>query len=154
MKRIFSNFGSVASVALAVFCPACIPGIAAFLGSLGLSILASHAVLTPLLIVFLGLALLVLVLGYRRHHNPWPLTAGIAGAASLYAGKWIVFSLPLLYTGAAFLIGASLTNTWLRRRISTCCTVCSVDQDRGASHKRNDRTKKVADAAGAILQGV
>ncbi len=154
MKRISSAFGSVASVALAVFCPACIPGIAAFLGSLGLSVLASTAVLNPLLIVFLGLALLALVLGYRRHRNPWPLVGGIAGAAALYAGKWIVFSLPLLYTGAAFLIASSLANTWLRRRVSTCCTVCSVNPGRRAPEKRGDRAEKVAEPTGAISPGI
>ena len=154
MKRISSAFGSVASVALAVFCPACIPGIAAFLGSLGLSVLASHAVLNPLLIVFLGLALLALVLGYRRHRNPWPLMGGMVGAAALYAGKWIVFSLPLLYTGAAFLIASSLANTWVHRRASTCCTVCSVAPGRQASQEESDGGQKVAGAPRAVSLGV
>ena len=120
MKRIFSTVGSWASVALAVFCPVCIPAIGAFLGSLGLSVLASSAVVHPLLVVFLGLALLRFALGYRRHRNPWPLTVGVVGVVGLYAGKWLVFSMPILYAGAALLIASSLADTVLGRRVSAC----------------------------------
>ena len=101
MKRIFSSIGSWGAVALAVFCPVCIPAIGAFLGSLGISVLALSSVIHPLLVVFLGLALLRLGLGYRRHRKPWPLLGGVLGGAGLYAGKWLVFSLPILYAGAA-----------------------------------------------------
>ena len=120
MKRIFSTIGSWGAVALAVFCPVCIPAIGAFLGSLGLSVLALSAVIHPLLVVFLGLALLRLVLGYRRHRTPWPLLGGVLGVAGLYAGKWLVFSLPILYAGAALLIASSLADTVLGRRVSAC----------------------------------
>ena len=89
-------------------------------GSLGLSVLALSAVVHPLLVVFLGLALLRFVLGYRRHRNPWPLTVGVVAAAGLYAGKWLVFSEPILYAGAALLIASSLVDTVLLRRVSAC----------------------------------
>ena len=120
MKRIFSAFGSWGAVALAVFCPVCIPAIGAFLGSLGISVLALSATIHPLLVVFLGLALLRLVLGYRHHRKPWPLLAGVLGASGLYAGKWLVISLPILYAGAGLLIASSLADTVLGRRTSAC----------------------------------
>ena len=130
MKRIFSTIGSWGSVALAVFCPVCIPAIGAFLGSVGLSALALSAVVHPLLAVFLGLALLRFVLGYRRHRNPWPLTVGVVGAVGLYAGKWLVFSMPILYAGAALLIASSIVDTVLLRRASTSC---ALEQSKSAS---------------------
>ena len=120
MRRTFSGIGSWGAVALAVFCPVCIPAIGAFLGSLGISVLALSATIHPLLVVFLGLALLRLVLGFRRHRKPWPLLVGILGAFGLYAGKWLVISLPILYAGAALLIVSSLADTVLGRRASAC----------------------------------
>lgn len=121
-KKISSLIGSGASTAIAVFCPACWPAIGSLFGSLGLSVLATTTVLKPLLAIFLGVALLGFVRGYRAHRNPWPLWVGFASGGMLYAGKWVVFNLPLFYTGAAFLIASSIADTLLRRRAGTCCT--------------------------------
>ena len=115
-----SMIGSGASTTLAVVCPACWPALGSLLGSLGLSTLASTAVLKPLLAVFLVVAAVGFVRGYRAHGVPWPMVGGLVGGSLLYIGKWVVFNSPLFYIGVALLITASITDTVLRRRASSC----------------------------------
>lgn len=113
--------GSGASATVGVACPACWPALGSLLGSLGLSALATTAVLKPLLLLFLIIAAVGFVRGYRAHNVPWPMVAGLVGGSLLYIGKWVVFNSPLFYGGVALLITASITDTVLRRRTSSTC---------------------------------
>ena len=127
VSRALGSVGSGASLALGLVCPACVPAAGAFLGSIGLSVLASASVLKPLLVLFLAVAAIGFVLGYRKHRKPWPILGAIAGAVGLYAGRWVVFSTPLIYVGAGALLTSSIANTILRRRAKSCCVgACEI----------------------------
>ncbi|MFB6262457.1 MAG: hypothetical protein ABEL76_02355 [Bradymonadaceae bacterium] len=100
-------------------CPMCLTAYAGVLSAVGLGFLADAAVLTPLI----G-GLLVLQVGFvawsaRSHRNPWPVLATAAGALAVALARWVVPSDPLLYTGAAAIVGAAAGNFWLMQpRIS------------------------------------
>lgn len=138
--KILSTVGSGSAIGLGVVCPACIPAVGAFLGSIGLPILASASVLKPVLALFLGLAAVGFVLGYRKHRNPWPLVGAVVGAAALYAGRWVVFDTAFIYLGAATLLTSSIANMILRRRATVAC--CS-----GACEVRNSLTSQPTENA-------
>ena len=120
--NISSIIASGASATVAVVCPGCWPALGSLLGSLGLSASASTAILQPLLVIFLVVAAVGFVRGYRAHSVPWPMVAGLVGGSLLYIGKWVVFNFPLFYVGVALLITASIADTVLRRRTRSCST--------------------------------
>ncbi|MBA2784426.1 MAG: MerC domain-containing protein [Rubrobacteraceae bacterium] len=108
-KAIFGSLGSA-------FAAACCAGIPAVLGALsaaGLGFLVNDLILFPLLALFLGLGLWGLWDGMTRHGLRGVLVLGGIGAALMVAG--IVLQ-PLLYVGAAALIGASAWNGLALRR--------------------------------------
>ncbi|MDP8972076.1 MAG: MerC family mercury resistance protein [Actinomycetota bacterium] len=108
-KAIFGSLGSA-------FAAACCAGIPAVLGALsaaGLGFLLNDLLLFPLLALFLGLGLWGLWDGVSRHGLRSVLVLGGIGAALMVAG--IVFQ-PLIYAGAAAMIGAALWNVLALRR--------------------------------------
>jgi mercuric ion transport protein len=108
-KAIFGSLGSA-------FAAACCAGIPAVLGALsaaGLGFLVNDLILFPLLALFLGLGLWGLWDGVSRHGLRRVLVLGGIGAALMVTG--IVFQ-PLIYIGAATLIGASAWNALALRQ--------------------------------------
>ncbi|MEO7596527.1 MAG: hypothetical protein ABI134_35295, partial [Byssovorax sp.] len=95
-------------------CPLCL---AAYLGITGS--IAAGSWLPPVWGLPIGAALLAwalgaLVLRARRSRDYRPPLVGLAGAAALLGGKLAVDSAPLLYAGAALVMGASI---WSVRRV-------------------------------------
>jgi len=86
------------------------------LSAFGLTFLINNAILQPILIVFLLLAVFGLVLGVRYHGNPWPLIIGSLGAVTVYVFRYIFSNSLLAWLGIAGLVIASLLNVFLRRR--------------------------------------
>ena len=122
VSKALGSVGSGAALALGLVCPVCIPTVGAFLASIGLTVLVSASVLKPLLIFFLAVAAIGFVAGYRKHRIVWPFMGAVAGAAALYAGRWVLFSTPLIYAGAGAFLVSSVANTILRRRSKSCCS--------------------------------
>jgi len=122
LGRWLSAPASLLSSAVAILCPVCIPAIGAFLASLGLGFAASITFLQPALIVLLAVNLAGLAGSAAQHHHWWVLAAGLAGGAAIYAGRYLWFSGPLMWAGAAILIGTALINFRLKRRCSQCRT--------------------------------
>ncbi len=122
VSKALGSVGSGAALALGLVCPVCIPAVGAFLVSIGLTVLVSASVLKPLLVFFLAVAAIGFVAGYRKHRIIWPFVGAVAGAAALYAGRWVLFSTPLIYAGAGAFLVASVANTILRRRTKSCCS--------------------------------
>ncbi len=136
--KAVGSLGSGAAIALGLVCPVCIPAVGAFLTSIGLTVLVSATVLKPLLVFFLGVAAIGFILGYRKHHNPWPALGAVAGAAALYAGRWMLFSTPLIYAGAGAFLVSSVANTILRRRTTSCCSgACDITPQDGVAFEPN-----------------
>ncbi len=108
----------------ALFCPACYPALAGLLSAVGLGALATDAILKPLMAVFLAVAVLSLAWQTRRTRNPWPLAAGLAGAAGVYLTVFVLSSYAIKAASIALLMGASIWNAIpsLRRRDQTCST--------------------------------
>ncbi len=136
--KALGSVGSGAALALGLVCPVCIPAVGAFLASIGLTVLVSASVLKPLLVFFLAVAAIGFVVGYRKHHNPWPALGAVAGAAALYAGRWVLFSTPVIYAGAGAFLVSSVANTILRRRTKSCCSgACDITPTDGVASEPN-----------------
>jgi hypothetical protein len=111
---------SFLSSVVAVLCPVCIPAIGAFLASIGLGFTVSTAFLQPALIGLLLINLAALARSAFLHRRWWVLAAGVGGGALVYGGRYLWFSGPLMWAGAAVLIGTACVNVRLKR----CCALC------------------------------
>jgi mercuric ion transport protein len=99
-------FGSLGS-AFAALCCAGVPAVVGALSAAGLGFLVNDLILLPLLVLSLGLALWGLGRGVARHGLRGVLVLGWVGAMLMAAG---IFFRPLVYVGAAAMIGAALWN--------------------------------------------
>jgi len=105
-----AQIASVFSALVAIVCPVCIPAVGAFLASIGLGFAVSVSFLKPFLILLLLISLGSLAWAARLHKQWQVLAVGAIGAFGIYAGKYLWFSLWLMYAGAFLLIGVSLIN--------------------------------------------
>ncbi|WP_157471684.1 hypothetical protein [Desulfuromonas sp. DDH964] len=103
-------------------CPACWPAYAGLLGSMGIGLVDFSPYLLPLTVV--TLAAVISSLGYRAgsRRGFGPLLLGLLGAGAILLSKFLFASDLLLYGGIAFLIGASIWNSWPKR--SGECPAC------------------------------
>lgn len=110
----------------ASFCPACYPALAGFVGSLGLGASADR-IIAPLTIALLLIALAGLGFQASRNRNYWPLAAGAAGAAAMYAGQFVLALPAVKIGGIALLVAASFWNVIpkLRKRTGHDCPACA-----------------------------
>jgi mercuric ion transport protein len=104
--------GSLGST-FAALCCAGVPAVLGALSAAGLGFLINDLILFPLLAISLGLALWGLGAGARRHGRRPVLLLGAAGTALMVAGIFV--SAPLVYAGAALMLGVSLWNALLLR---------------------------------------
>ncbi|MCA9407962.1 MAG: MerC family mercury resistance protein [Candidatus Omnitrophica bacterium] len=109
-----AQIASVFSALVAIVCPLCIPALGAFLASIGLGFAVRVSFLQPFLIILLLISLGSLAWSARLHKQWWILLIGVVGAFGIYAGRYIWFSLPLMYGGAFLLIGISIVNFKLK----------------------------------------
>ena len=107
-----------------VACPACWPAYAGFLSSVGLGFLLDTTYLLPLTAAFLAVAVGALAYRARRRRGYLPFALGVVAAAIVLIGKFTFESDPAMYAGLAILIGASVWNTWPRRRLAAACPAC------------------------------
>jgi hypothetical protein len=112
-----------------VACPACWPGYAALLSSLGVGFLPTAPYLLPLTLVGLAIPIGVLAGGTRRGHGLLPLVSGLIGSILLVVGRFALDSNSFLFLGTMGLVAASLWNAWPRwRRSAGSCPACSLVQ--------------------------
>jgi mercuric ion transport protein len=117
----FADSAGVIGAVLAALCCAGTPIIVGALAATGLSFLRKDALLWPVMLLSLLIALLGFWQGYRMHRALAPLALGIVGAVSLASGVIIVHGPPamtMIYAGAVLLVVATLWNIWARRRVS------------------------------------
>jgi mercuric ion transport protein len=96
-------------------CPACWPGYAGLLTSVGLGFLISAVYLLPLTVAFLVLALGAMVFRARERHGYRPFLLGTIATGGVLVGKFVWESSPAIYGSVGLLVTASLWNTWPRR---------------------------------------
>ena len=98
----------------AALCCLGFPALLSLLLAVGLGFLIKDAVLIPLLVAFLVVALVGLARGMRHHHRAWALILGAAGAIVTFVSVGIRPSGLFAGIGIAGLIVASLLNIWLQ----------------------------------------
>jgi hypothetical protein len=105
--RLLALLPTVALVLLPK-CPLCVAAYLGVLGSLGAGSWLRAAWGLPISAALLAFTLGALALRACRSGDVRPPLLGLAGAAALLAGKFALDMPPLLYVGAAVLLGASL----------------------------------------------
>ena len=118
----YADAGGVLGAIVAALCCAGTPLIVSALAVAGLSSLRRDAILWPIMLGSLAVALWGFWQGQRFHHNPRPLLLGALGSVALAGGVIVVHGPPamtMIYGGAALLIGATAWNIvarWRRAR--------------------------------------
>lgn len=97
-------------------CPACWPAYAGLLSSLGVGFFDYTPYLMPLTGFFLFIAVFALAYKADRRRGYLPFALGTAGALLVMIGKFGFDSDYAMWAGLSVLIGASVWNTWPRRR--------------------------------------
>jgi hypothetical protein len=128
-RRIAAAF-AVPAVGLAALpaCPACYPLYAGILSSLGLTAFTDPGRQVVITGVLVAVALGALALRSRARRAQGPLMLGVAGAALLIGGKFLLISSIVTYTGAAGLIAATAWNAWLGGGRDPQCEACVADE--------------------------
>jgi mercuric ion transport protein len=101
----------------AALCCAGTPLIVSGLAAVGLSALRSDAILWPLMLVSLGVALWGFWQGRRLHGRSGPFVAATLAGLSLAAGVIVVHgfpAMPMIWGGAAVLLAATIWNVRMR----------------------------------------
>lgn len=96
-------------------CPACFPGYAGFLSSLGLGFMLYEEYLLPIAATLLVVALGTLLYRPRERHGFGPFLLGGAASAIALGGKFGLGSDALLYGGFGLLAVATAWNSWPKR---------------------------------------
>ena len=105
-----------------VACPACWPAYAGLLTSLGLGFLLDGAWLLPLTAAFLMVAVGALAFRARGRRGYRPFGLGVIASGLVLLGKFAFESDAAMFGGIGLLVGASLWNSWPRRRAA--CPAC------------------------------
>jgi mercuric ion transport protein len=104
---------------VAALCCAGTPLILAALAATGLSAWRKDAILWPIMLVSLAVAIWGYWQGHRIHHAWPPLIVGVIGAVSLALGVIVVHGFPamqMIYGGAMLLVAATIWNIVARKR--------------------------------------
>ena len=104
---------------VAALCCAGTPLIVAALAATGLSAWRKDAILWPIMLVSLAVAIWGYWQGHRIHHAWPPLIVGVVGAVSLALGVIVVHGFPamqMIYGGAMLLVAATIWNIVARKR--------------------------------------
>jgi len=110
--HIADSAGALGAI-VAALCCAGTPIIVGAFGALGLSFLRKDAILWPVMLASLLVALWGFQRGFRLHRNAGPLALGIVGAVSLASGVVVVHGFPamqMIYGGAIALVLATFWN--------------------------------------------
>jgi hypothetical protein len=110
---VAADTAGVTGAIIAALCCAGTPFIVSAFGVLGLSALRKDAILWPVMLGSLALAVWGYWRGFRVHGKAGPMALGIAGAAVLGSGVIVVHGFPamqMIYGGAAGLVVATLWN--------------------------------------------
>ena len=114
-----ADSAGVLGAVLAALCCAGTPIIVSALAAVGLSVLRKDAILWPLMLGSLAVALGGFWRGVQVHHQAGPIVLGFIGAVSLALGVIVVHGPPameMIYGGAVALILATGWNMWVRQR--------------------------------------
>lgn len=106
----------IVGAAFAALCCLGLPAVLSVVTAIGLGFLIHDAILLPLLIVSLIVALWGLASGWRRHRHAAPLVLGGTAATTLVMFSYVYQSRVVTFVAIAGLMAASVTNIALLRR--------------------------------------
>ncbi|MGH7510015.1 MAG: MerC family mercury resistance protein [Gemmatimonadales bacterium] len=119
--RLTSLFPGLGLALLSKFtCSACLGAYSGLLASVGVGFVATDSGLTILTVALLGLGLAGVAWSTRRHNHPGPFALVAIGSGLVLVSRLTSPSTLGLLTGAVLLLGGSLWNLWLERRIKRC----------------------------------
>ena len=101
-------------------CPLCWPAYAGLLSTVGLSFLISSRYLFGVTAFFLIISAGALAFRARERRGYGPAVIGLVASALILAGKFYLESPAIMYAGLAFLIAASLWNSWPAKPAASC----------------------------------
>lgn len=126
MKKKFNEFSlaSIPAAILALFpvfaCPVCAAAYVGFISSVGLGFTLNNAVMLPILVILLGIAIWGFWANVKNAGTYQIFAQGIFGALFILLGQFYLTAKPILYFGAALLIWASYLNIKVR-------AACKID---------------------------
>lgn len=118
MKAGVKDAAGAGGAVVAALCCAGNPFIVAALAAVGLSFLKQDAILWPVMLLSLAVAVWGFWQGWSSHRRMSPLVVGSSGALSMAAGVIVVHGPPameMIYGGAGALVVAALLNMRARR---------------------------------------
>jgi len=119
MRLFLTDAAGALGAIVAALCCAGTPLIVAALAATGLSALRKDAILWPIMLVSLAVAMWGYWQGHRVHRAWAPLAVGVSGAVSLALGVIVVHgfpAMPMIYAGAMLLVAATIWNIVARKR--------------------------------------
>ena len=112
-----------------VTCPACWPVYMGLLSSLGVGFMVKTTYLVPLTVIFLVVAVGALGFRAKTRRGYAPFFVGLLAATLVIVGKFALSSDLTWYCGIAFLVGASLWNSWPKGvRQESSCPACATTE--------------------------
>lgn len=114
----YADGAGVVGAVLAALCCAGTPLVVGVITAVGLGFLRNDAILWPLMLAALAVALWGFWIGRRIHHRTGPLTVGTVGAVAMASGVIFVHgpvARPMIYVGAMMLVAATIANARSRR---------------------------------------
>lgn len=125
-RSLTSIIGSGLSMLMVLKCPACIPGVVAFLSAIGLGFIITPTVLKSVLVFMLLITLSGLLYSYSKSHRIiYPLILGAIFSIGLYIGRFHYFgSINHVITYGA-VAGLIVSTIWdLKLKTKKRCPVC------------------------------
>lgn len=116
---IIDSAGPLGAI-FAALCCAGTPIIVGALAAVGLSFVRRDAILWPVMLASLAVAVWGYWRGWRSHQQAGPLVLGCLGAVSLAAGVIVVHGPPameMIYGGALLLVATTIWNVVARRKV-------------------------------------
>lgn len=117
----FGSFAAGPSVLFSIIpsavCPACLPAYLSFLSGVGVGVFITTKTLFILTLIFLILAISFMGFHAFKRKNYVQFLIGFSAAAMIMLGKFVLLSNVLLYGGVLLLIGSSLWDSILYRRV-------------------------------------
>lgn len=110
--------GAIGSIFASLCCLGFAPLVAVLSGA-GLGFIVSDAVLIPLLALALAVALWGIRGSQKKHGQRAPFLVGLGGAIAALVGLFVF--VPLHVTGLILLVGASVWDIILLRRVPSSC---------------------------------
>ncbi len=95
-----------------ISCPACWPGYAAILSSLGIGFIPSTQYLLPVAVIGIALNVLLLAWDARKQRRAGPLTLAFVASAGILFGRFYLDWNLLAYGSVALLVATSVWNAW------------------------------------------